>query len=143
MMAKVENTKSSSDDNNNNANTSIQQDAPQILMSVPTKQADGSDGPGDRCAINNRARNHSSDAGSGIESDDVDDDDLRRRDPFLYYSNYETRMNHILGRPNPPDRHRRSASDGIIERKTRLSMEAHDSLLLEDLLLEMDLAGLE
>ena len=56
----------------------------------------------------------------------------KHEDPFMYYSDQETRMNELhLNGDNENDEQVARESD---ERKTRISFELHPSLLLEDLL---------
>ena len=59
--------------------------------------------------------------------------DLRRQDPFHYYSDQARRMTHLLhdqgdiNQDNPPQQQQQQAG----ERRTRISFEVHPSLLLD------------
>eukprot|EP00984_Skeletonema_dohrnii_P004095 scaffold1418_cov92-Skeletonema_dohrnii-CCMP3373.AAC.8 len=56
----------------------------------------------------------------------------KHQDPFLFYSDQETRMNELL--LNDDNENDEGVIRESIARKTRISFELHPSLLLEDLL---------
>ena len=85
---------------------------------------------------------------------------LKAQDPFLYYSNQERRMTHLsltedatdqeqeedvvtVVVPQDPQEQEQASNKMLEERKTRLSFELHPSLLMGDLLLEMELEEME
>ena len=85
---------------------------------------------------------------------------LKDRDAFLYYSNQDRRMAHLLLNEDTSDREReeedvtvvtlqdpqeqgQAANKMLEERKTRLSFELHYSLLMEDLFLDAELEEME
>ena len=61
------------------------------------------------------------------------DEDLKHKDPFLYYSNEANRFSYLLGlgHSNPNDNGGKP-EPRTEERKTRLSFEVHPDLLLSD-----------
>mmetsp|Transcript_15708 Transcript_15708/g.22340 ORF Transcript_15708/g.22340 Transcript_15708/m.22340 type:complete len:127 (-) Transcript_15708:115-495(-) len=61
----------------------------------------------------------------------------KQDDPFMYYSNQETRMSALLLSNDSGDNEEQVALE-FHERKTRISFELHPSLLLEDLLPDND-----
>ena len=61
----------------------------------------------------------------------------KQEDPFLYYSNQETRMNTLLTTGGENDERAVQESD---VRQTRISYEIHPSLLIEDLI-QVDAPG--
>ena len=71
-----------------------------------------------------------------------DIDELRRQDPFHYYSDRARRMAHLLhnqgnfNQGNPPQQQQQAG-----ERRTRLSFEVHPSLILDPLLSDIYMGG--
>ncbi len=57
----------------------------------------------------------------------------KQEDPFLYYSDQETRMSALL-LSNDSGENDEQIAPALHERKTRLSFELHPSLLFEDML---------
>lgn len=61
----------------------------------------------------------------------------KQEDPFMYYSDQETRMNALLLSAGNGENDEQIAP-ALHERKTRISFELHPSLLIEDMLTDND-----
>ncbi len=68
---------------------------------------------------------------------------LKAHDPFMYYSNQNRRMTHLLLNENITDQvdavvapDLEGQATMVVQRKTRISFELHPSLLLDDLIVE-------
>ena len=86
-----------------------------IVVQVPTKTHDGGR-KGSMKPVNNK-----------------------QDDPFMYYSNQETRMNAMLFKNNDVPAATATNNNKKVVRKTRISFEIHPSLLFDDIIFGSDL----
>ena len=84
-----------------------------IVVQVPTKTYDG--GKESMKSVNNK-----------------------QEDPFMWYSNQETRMNAMLFKNNDVPATATNSNKKVV-RKTRISFEIHPSLLFDDIIFGSDL----
>ena len=61
---------------------------------------------------------------------------LKQQDPFLFFSNSARRMRHLFGAPG--QELATSNHEPVVERKSRISFELHYSVILDDILSELD-----
>ena len=66
----------------------------------------------------------------------ISEDELKQQDPFLFFSNDARRIRYLTGAP--AQKFTANQHLPVVERKTRISFELHDSVILEEILSELD-----
>ena len=61
---------------------------------------------------------------------------MKQQDPFLFFSNDARRIRYLTGAP--AQKFTANQHLPVVERKTRISFELHDSVILEEILSELD-----
>ena len=93
--------------------------APAVVVVLPTKTYDGG-----------YVREHEAVARKGS----MKSVNNKHEDPFMWYSNQETRMNAMLFKDSDVPAATATNNNKKVVRKTRLSFEIHPSLLFDDIL---------